>query len=156
MKTKIIFSLLATVICLSACKKDKTEYQPAGAYVTTGSNNNTVKTYDFTVLTSDWTDLGNEKTYTYTGIPVSTSMDGAVMVYYKGTTNQYTALPLIINSTQSMQFTFSTYWSIDVYLEGLPAQLCSFRAVIIPPGGSIGKVNINNYAEVKQAFNLKD
>ena len=155
MKKKIFLSFALLSLLITSCKKEK--YQPAGNYVVSGTNSNTVKKYDFTVYSSDWMASGSNQYYNYMGIPAGTDMNGAVMVYYYAA-GYYTALPFIVSGTQSIMFAFQTNTILEVDLIGMPAQTCSFRAVIIPPGSRLQhpEVDYTNYEQVKKVFSIKD
>jgi hypothetical protein len=163
MKTKIILLICAITLCFSACKKDK--YQPKGDYATV-SQVPTVKNYDFSIT------FGSSTTYgTYT-LPSSLTSDDAVIVYWKeeGTgflvqtpyiwyetsssvgVNFWTeigGITLFVNATRADGSSVSPWTTTSVE---------SFRAIVI--NGSARKVhpevNYSDYAQVKQAFHLRD
>lgn len=153
MKLKIPLVLMIVTSVFSSCSKDK--YQPKGNYVTTGTNVNTVKTYDFTVDATDWSSSAGTLYYLYS-VPYDVDMGGSVMVYYNSG-GYYTALPFVVSGSQSIQFAYTLTGIIEVDLVGIPAQTLSFRAVIIPPNSRAAHpdLNLNDYNEVMAAFSLQ-
>lgn len=156
MKTKLIFSIFALVLFISSCKKD--DDTNLTGYVKTGTNSNTVKTYPFTVNSWDWISDGTGGYYYhYNGIDASTNMKGSVMVYWQQASGYWAALPLTVGAF-TITFAYNDNATLEMDITGATPGTDNFRCVIIPPSARMAhpSVNYNNYAEVKQAFHLKD
>ena len=151
MKTKIRLLIFSAVILITACKKDK--YQPAGDYVTVGTNSNTVSTFDFTVNSSDWI-ISASDNYFIQNHFVGEKMNGVVMVYvYDG--SDWLSVPRSFGSL-ALDFSYQDVGFITVYQSSAFTVAQIFRAVVIPPSvrAQHPKINYENYSEVKTAFNL--
>lgn len=152
---------ISFALFFTECKKDDdTHLQTKGNYVTTGTNNNTVQTFSFTV--SAWTLSGSYWYYDYF-FPSVTNMNGGVFVYWQSGTT-YIGLPITIID-QEFYYKYDTGGWVEVDVRSasgntsIPSpSLYNFKIVVIPPAARVANPNVNykNYEEVKNAFNLKD
>lgn len=171
----IILGIALLMAGYSACKKDKTEYQPKGNYqpegdyVTTGINNNTVQSYTFSLDTADWyytdsSQMSWESSYTNS----SMNLNGSVQVYIKNNTNVWIALPYSV-AVDSLSYSviygiappqnkvlIGVYYNDTIIAEN--PGLCHFRIVTVPPASMQTHPNVDykNYTEVKNTFGLQD
>ncbi|HYD19997.1 MAG TPA: hypothetical protein VEB40_00880 [Flavipsychrobacter sp.] len=147
---KNIFAILMVIsfymITASSCKKDKTEYQPKGDYVTSGTNVNTVKVVDFAVA--------------WAGLPVfiqyfpDIDMDGGIFIYVKSGST-FAPLPVTFDGMDLSYEYDSAQRKVMLYADNYFVLMNeNFRLIAIPPGARIG-VDMKNYDEVRKAFNLQ-
>jgi len=158
---------LAVLAITTSCSKDGATgpQGPAGTNGTTGTNgtngNANVTTTTFTITPSQWT-TGNGGWYnaSFTAPTITDGDKDAVMIYLwtsAGTsTTQWYALPVsdLIATGDKLQFGETTNSLTLQYYGAAPANTWTFKQVVIPPAMKKPNVNMNNYAEVKAAYNL--
>ena len=136
MKTKFLFAIFSAVILLAACKKDK--YQPAGDYLTAGTNSNTVKTFDFTV--DAWQIPASGDNYFIQSYFYGEKMNGSVMVYVQDGSDWF-SIPRSYGSL-SLDFSYQDNGLITVYQTSTFTVAQTFRAVVIPPNSKVTQQDI--------------
>jgi hypothetical protein len=170
--------IVATMMLFASCAKDgKTGPQGAtgpqgpagtngtnGVNGTNGTNGNANVISTNTVNVTSWTQFGTLWTATITAVGITQAVvdKGVVMVFLQYG-NQWVSLP-DINGINSMSYDFSLGQvellnaNSDGTLPTIPTNPnpTIFRLVIIPASVIIKGVNMNNYHEVKAAYNLKD
>lgn len=149
MKTITKFLLLSVAIFLG-CSKPK-DGKPGK------DGNANVKAYNFTIYSTSWT-LGTSTWYNdYT---IYTGSDDCVMGYYSSDYIYWIPMPFTINDneiyfakTTSLIKTIvrSASGSTSISNPGL----LYVKYIVIPPAIKKPNVNHANYAEVKQAYDLK-
>lgn len=158
----IIMTVLATALFLNftSCKKGDTG--PAGAKGDPGKNGiSNITTYTANVTSANWVlnSPDYETTLLTPNLNSSIVNGGAVMVYIgNNTSTSWSALPF---SYQTVQFSYTYSLGQVLISVGLsngsvvsnPGN-CTFKIVIIPFDYLKPNVNINNYNEVKKAYNL--
>jgi hypothetical protein len=168
-KTAITTIMAAFALTLgltfTSCKKGDTG--PAGTNGTNGTNGN-ANVVSSTVTTSGWSYNAPswKVSFTYAAITQAVIDKGAVLVYAK-VGNAYNQLPLTFYPAA----TYSSTWEVSTYLGGIdviatdsdltqPANPGSwtFKIVVMTASARLAHPNLNlkNYNEVKQAFNLVD
>ena len=155
---------LSLGLALTSCKKGDTG--PAGPSGTNGTNGvSNIKTNIFTTNTNQWNldNIHNVYYYNYSSTDITSDVlsNGAVMVYLgDGTGNTWTAMPFSIQGgslafvigQSKVQIQASLF---DGSVPNNPGGQ-QFKVVIIPPTMVKPNVNTNNYADVKEAYNLVD
>lgn len=158
-------AVLAIIMLTNSCKKDDdTAYQPAGNYVTTGTNNNTVKNYDFTLHSWDWSwdNLYRQWYYNqYVNEDFQSAIYGYVMSgngeeampYYNQV--NFTTTSFANDLFQSTPYIKFEYYDGSTTLSS-PSSDTYLYLVIIPPSQRLSDPNINysDYNSVKKAYHL--
>jgi hypothetical protein len=169
-KTKTLTTVLAGLaialgLTFAACKKGDTG--PAGPAGTNGANGN-ANVVSSTVTATSWayTAPSWKVSFTYAAITQAVIDKGVVLVYAK-VGNAYNQLPLTFYPAS----TYSSTWEVSSYLGGIdviatdsdltqPANPGSwtFKIVVMTASARLAHPNVDlkNYNEVKQAFNLVD
>ncbi len=159
--TKKIILLFAVVFAFASCKKGDTG--PAGANGTNGNANVTNST--FTVATSSWVLTGNEYDATLNVPSINQSIidKGAVNIYVSSDGITWTAMPFSVQGYEfNYNYSLSTVkiaFSLDS--GNIPSSAPNndkFKVVVIASSGLIAhpNVNLNNYNDVKAAYQLQD
>jgi hypothetical protein len=171
MKTKIKLSImklagiaLAIGITITSCKKGDTGPQgPQGNNGVSGIVNTTL-----TAPASSWTWDNTTKTsdaqFYVAALSQSIVNTGAVMAYEDAGSGIWIPLPSTFVAAANLTYHTSFYFKLNtiqisrfVSDESNPGQYPStFRLVVIPPAMVKPNVNMNNFAEVKSAYNLTE
>lgn len=165
MKTKILLFAAFLTLLISSCKKK--DYQPAGNYVTAGTNVNTIVHEDFEVYSWDWNYNSLYKEYyyrRYTSQPY-----GTVVLCYVLSGKGKQAMPYLESYPTAIQYNFAdNLFDNPAYIELQYTNISSpttaptsneyFYLVFLPPGSREANPSLDftNYEAVKKAFNLKD
>ncbi|MCB0402627.1 MAG: hypothetical protein KDD41_11125 [Flavobacteriales bacterium] len=169
LRTLSMLVILASIL-VTGCKKEeyqpKGDYQPAGNYVTSGTNNNTVKNYDITVNTWEWTfDNTYQRHYYrygvaahYNSLVVCYVISGSgkqIMPYYEGVSQQgYDFANNLFQTWQYIELQYTNYNSPS----SAPSSARYFYIVVVPPSAREAHPNLDysDLNQVKSTFNLKD
>lgn len=164
--------MIAAVVSLSACKKKGCTDSKALNYNSEAKKDdgscvmNNAKSSLITVNSGEWSGgvNGYSVTKSTTLITPSIAETGAVLCYYKDGTEYY-PLPIAIwygSWTTNIFYIYSS-GSISFYTQDddaltPPPGTVTFKVVTIEASGLIANpdVDLNNYKEVKEAFNLVD
>ncbi len=164
MKTKAnkLFTAIAVIsLALTTSCAKKGDTGPAGAQGPAGNAN--VISSTITVNGTNWSLSGSEWDYSYTTSSMTqNNVDkAAVMCYLSVGSGNWAALPFTVTdrefafvySLNSISFAvLSASGSTGISNPGTLV----FKYVIIPPAMIKPNINLHNYNEVKQAYNLKD
>lgn len=160
-KTAIL--ILVATITLNGCKKGK-DGEPGKD----GSSNVTSHTYSV----SNWTD-NSTYWYAHLSVPELTSDNintASVQVYFSTVANNWQAMPFTyVASTNHFMNYITSIGQVEVDWEyngvgsgSSPVTIYGatsmFKVVVIPPAAKKANpnINLNDYNEVKKAFDLKD
>lgn len=157
--------IVGLLVFSTSCKKGDTG--PAGAAGTAGTNGN-ANVVSSSITTSAWTYVSPswEMAFTYSAITQDILDNGAVLVYAKQGSNYY-QLPYTFYpaSTYSRTYTFVQYLGgmkvfvtdSDLTQPVNPGSL-TYKVVVIAASQikANPNVNLDNYEEVKAAFNIQD
>ena len=143
-----------STVMINGCAKD-------GATGPAGKNGNAnVNSSQFTVSPFQWQTSGGSYVATYTAPAITNGNNDAVMLYLNSS-SQWIALPYssIVVSGDNLGFAYSTNNLTLIYQPASgtsPSNTWTFKQVVIPPAAMVAhpNVNLNNYMEVKKAFNL--
>ena len=161
--TAVIAGLALTLgLSFTSCKKGDTgPAGPAGTNGTNGTNGAAnIVNYTVTVNSTDWT-LNSTYWYSLYNVSGGIKNNSAVMVYLVGSTGTHVQLPITISDIEtyfrftSTQIEFDVRSASGTTAVSNPGAL-SFRIVVIPPAMIKPNINIQNYNEVKTAYNLID
>lgn len=153
--------LLVNMLFISSCEKGETG--PSGADGTNGISK--IQSFTFTVNNASWvydsTFNGYNSILNVSSITADVFNNGTIQVFIgDGSSNQWGALPSSFNIYQYNyiykigEVVLSVRTSVGV-LPNIPSSQ-QFKVVVIPPSAKVANVNLQNYAEVKAAYNLKD
>ena len=161
--------LIAGATSLSSCEKEGS-VGPAGKDGIDGSDGSdgNANVVSSTITSSSWA-YSNPSwviSFTYPAITQSIIDEGAVLVYIK-VGNGYTQLPLTIyqspNYSTSIEVStfvggLSLFWTDSDLIQPTNPGEHTFKVVVIAASGLIQNPNVDlgNYEEVKDAFNLPD
>ncbi len=164
MKTKITIALMALAVIFMNCKKEtvKGDKGDAGTNGTNGTAN--ITAFTFTTSTSSWVMGCANQCYAannpITGLTASNVDQAAVMCYQYSSGNlDWTALPFTSNDYQ----TRFSYTSANITIKFSSATGTTsffnpgtqvYKVVVIPPAMIKPNVHLENYNEVKTAYNL--
>jgi hypothetical protein len=164
MTAVIAGAALTLGLSLTSCKKGDTgPAGPAGTNGTNGAAN--IQNYQVTINPNDWT-WDNVYKQWYFRYDVNASSQSAisayiisgngaeVMPYYHQTNFTTTSFSSYLFSSPTPYILFKFYNGSATLAK--PTISESIRLVIIPPSMIKPNVNIDNYADVKAAYSLKD
>lgn len=162
---KITIAIAAMILALTGCKKP--EKGEAGTPGKDGNAN--VKSTTLNVTVWNWDATNYWRVSSWTGVSILTQEvidGGAVMLYQKLNSGEYIALPITANVSSTIQehdFFFAgtgTLRIINEYsdLSDPNPSSATYKLVCIPKSERVVNPNVNmlNYSEVKQTYNLKD
>ena len=163
-KIKSLFAISTIVVLIASCTKDG-ETGPqgqAGSNGTNGTNGNAnVTSYIIGMTNPSWINgIGNWFYYVDTSHPVQDADHSAFMVYVK-VSGLWTSLPCtdVLFGGDKFRFEYNSGGiEFDYDYLSRPINTTYFKVVVIPPARLAGhpNINLNNYAEVKAAYDLKD
>lgn len=149
-KTNIILLFIAVMaITLGSCSKDGTDG------IDGADGNANVFSQIISINGSDWTYDANAEMFYYdfnTNLLSAPIIDnGCAILYLESGNNVWMALPYL-----TMGFA-ATYNTLEIITGGDPTTTTYTFKLVVIEGNAISKnINLNNYNEVKNFYNLKD